>query len=372
MKKVYYLSVTSFSDTDLGVLKYLSGKYQVTYGAILQKNNANFTQDELAAYCEKYNIKFEPFLFKYQQKDVRTFFTFLNIVRKIKASNPDLIYIASFDHVFFSLLSFMLDKNKTIVALHDVEFHSNADFKKILIIARKLTLSHFINYQVFSRAQYDVFKQLSPTKKITFIPSPLKDFGAPVTMQNRTDGQVNLLFFGNILPYKGLDILLEALSELSTEKGFNFNLIIAGRCNDWDSTYEPLVRNNVKIEKMIGFIDNRQIPDLFTKAQYLVLPYKDATQSGPLKIAFHYNLPIIASDIPSFSEDIVDRVDGYLFKNGDYKSLEGTLREIMNKHNTTYNKIKQEQKKYVDATYQDSVIAKQFIYMFDNVIAENK
>ncbi|PWK77727.1 glycosyltransferase involved in cell wall biosynthesis [Mucilaginibacter oryzae] len=364
---IYYLSVTSFTDTDLGVLEYLSKVYNVTYGLVLQKTNANFTESEVSKFCKERNINFEPFRFKYQQKDPRTFLTFFKIIKKIKAAKSDVIYIPTFDHVFFSALSLLLDPRKTVIALHDVEFHSNAEFKKILIIARKITLMHFVNFQVFSDSQFRLFKKLSPGKKVTLIPSPLKNFGTADRVLP-TDGNIRLLFFGNILPYKGLGLLLQALSNINEKEERNIKLILAGRCNDWDTEYEPLIKNNIKIERMIGFIDNEKIATLFTNADYLILPYKDATQSGPLKIAFNYNLPIIASDIDSFSEDVVDNVNGYLFKVGNVESLESVLLKILNNHDTAYQQLKIEQKNYVAAKYSDEVISSKFVNMFNNVL----
>ncbi len=369
---IYYLSVTSFTDTDLGVLAYLSKAHNVTYGLVLQKTNANFTEDEVSGFCEEHNINFEPFKFERQQKDPRSFFTFFKIVQRIKATKSDVIYIPTFDHVFFSILSLMLDPRKTIIALHDVEFHSNADFKKILIIARKITLSHFTNFQVFSSSQFAVFKRLWPQKKVKLIPSPLKNFGTAnqISADDR-NGEVTLLFFGNILPYKGLGLLLQALSNINNNSSHNIKLIVAGRCNDWEAEYQPLIKNDVKIERILGFVDNKKIAQLFTNADYLILPYKDATQSGPLKIAFHYNLPIIASDIESFKEDIVDNVNGYLFKTGNVASLENVLIKILNNHAANYEQLKIEQSKYVKCKYSDEVLSLSFLDMFDEILKQS-
>jgi glycosyltransferase involved in cell wall biosynthesis len=366
--KVYYLSITSFSDVDMGILHHIKADAELTYGVVIQKRNANYTKEELQSYCSSHNIRFEPFMMKYNLKDPRCIFTFLNIIASIRKYNPDVIYIVSFDNIYLSKCALFLNSRKTIIALHDVEFHSDAAYLPVLKASRSITMFHFKNFQVFSREQLKTFKQLFPQKHVTLIPLPLKDFGASANAKRREPGPIRLLFFGNILYYKGLDILLEAMNRVEQMEGIpKLQLVVAGRCEVWDTVYEPISVNKNVVEKHIRFIGNDEVADFFSNADYLVLPYREATQSGPLKIAFHYNIPVIASDINSFKEEIEHGVDGYLFKAGSVADLADCLHHVLIRHETDDKRLKEAQLEYVMAHYSPAKVRHDFLEMFNKM-----
>lgn len=72
-----------------------------------------------------------------------------------------------------------------------------------------------------------------------------------------------------------------------------------------------MIGNTSNITAEFRRIDDEEIPELFTKSDYLVLPYEDVAQSGPHMIAYNYNLPVIASDIDGFKERVVDGENGF-------------------------------------------------------------
>ncbi|GEO06003.1 hypothetical protein AAE02nite_36670 [Adhaeribacter aerolatus] len=197
---------------------------------------------------------------------------------------------------------------------------------------------------------------------------PLKDFGNGNLNINKSKKVIQFLFFGNVLFYKGLDILLKAVNNLVEEKSAPpFTLVIAGRSDNWETEYEPLILYPEIVKKHIRFIGNDEVANFFQNADYLVLPYRDATQSGPLKIAFHYNIPVIASDISSFKEEVVSGVDGYLFKTGDVEDLKQTLLQSLNKHQTDYYNLKKAQLQYVNTNYSPEKVKHDFSEMFSKV-----
>src|SRR5690606_33793125 len=116
----------------------------------------------------------------------------------------------------------------------------------------------------------------------------------------------------------------------------------------------------------IGYISNKDIADLFEKAHYLILPYKDATQSGPLMIAYNYNLPVIASDIVAFQETVKDGVSGFLYKLKDPIDLESKLEEACLRKEEDYLKLLQDQKSFVQEQFSSKIIAEKYIKMFNN------
>jgi glycosyltransferase involved in cell wall biosynthesis len=368
MKKLFYISSTDFVQVDMGFLHLLSNFYDVSYNIITPPKNSNFDTHEIAAYCLKYKIKFKLFYFKYRLRDPRIGIDFYNILRDVGKSKPDIIYTVSHDNPIMSMMSLSLDKTKTIVSLHDVKFHSGISFAYLYRFARWVTTSHFKYFQVFSKNQELLFKLLYPDKIVYNIPLTLSDFGEADgnNIYNKKD-ITRFLFFGNIMPYKGLKNLIHAFNNLS-DKYSNIELTIAGRCDAWAEVYEPLIKNKHLVVQKIGFILNKEIPNLFVNAHFLVLPYNDATQSGPLMIAYNYNLPVLASNIDAFKEAVEEDKSGYLFDTRDVKDLEIKMETAILCNNEEYRLLLKRLKIYAQKHFSAEVISEKYNVMFTDLM----
>jgi glycosyltransferase involved in cell wall biosynthesis len=145
------------------------------------------------------------------------------------------------------------------------------------------------------------------------------------------DGEKAILFLGKIRPYKGLEYLLTAFQLLvSREK--NYRLIIAGEPTKESENYFEEICRMINREFSPGQIILKMqfIPDaemeLFLKAaDVLVLPYKEIFQSGVLFLGYSFGLPVIATDVGSFREDIIEGKTGFLCKPADPVDLAKTL-----------------------------------------------
>ena len=103
----------------------------------------------------------------------------------------------------------------------------------------------------------------------------------------------------------------------------------------------------------------------------MVLPYKVVSQSGPLKIAFNYNIPVIVSDQPGFTDEVEEGVNGFIFKTGDVKSLELVLKKAIDNHEN-YDNFRNKMKSYTQNNYSINVIGDKYHEMFDEVNQNNK
>lgn len=107
-----------------------------------------------------------------------------------------------------------------------------------------------------------------------------------------------LLFFGHVRPYKGLDILLNALSKL-WQKNIKINLLIAGEFWQNPNVYLDKIKSEHK--KFISienkYIKNEEVEMYFRAADAVVIPYLTGTGSGPAKIALSFGKPIIATNV---------------------------------------------------------------------------
>ncbi len=145
----------------------------------------------------------------------------------------------------------------------------------------------------------------------------------------RTDQKVRrrLLFFGIVRPYKGLDVLLRALAEGPDDVA----LTVAGEFwGGLDETRE-LIRSldlASRVELRPGYVPAADVPGLFAAADALVLPYRTATASQNVWMAYEHGLPVIATDVGGFAAQIRDGEDGLVCRPDDVASLASALRRF--------------------------------------------
>jgi len=112
-----------------------------------------------------------------------------------------------------------------------------------------------------------------------------------------------LLFFGLIREYKGLDLLIAAMSLLDE----SYQLIIAGESYGDFWKYRQAINSSPacsRIKVLNRYIADNEVPQLFSSADLLVIPYRSATQSGVISIAYHFDVPVLATDVGGLKESI--------------------------------------------------------------------
>ena len=163
--------------------------------------------------------------------------------------------------------------------------------------------------------------------------------------------KINLLFFGLIRKYKGLDIFLKAINKLDPNINSKINVIIAGECYDKKTDYN-IMCNNQNIYWFNEYIPDKDINIYFSASDYVVLPYKTASQSGIIPMAYHYNIPVITSNIRSLKKNIVIDKTGFVFDNMDHKSLSLLITDIvLGKKNDDFSYIREYKKKYTTENF---------------------
>ena len=140
-----------------------------------------------------------------------------------------------------------------------------------------------------------------------------------------------LLFFGQIAPYKGLDYLVEAL-DLLGELDPPLHLIVAGKVKRGAEDYWERVRTQLdplvargRATCRIGFIPDEEVERYFKAADVVVLPYREIFQSGVPFLAFAFGVPVIATDVGSLREDIVDGANGSLCRPHDPAAIAAAI-----------------------------------------------
>jgi glycosyltransferase involved in cell wall biosynthesis len=158
-----------------------------------------------------------------------------------------------------------------------------------------------------------------------------------------------ILFFGYIRKYKGLHVLLDAMTELK-ESG-NVHLLAVGECYDDEERYREQIKA-LELEKHVtlqtDYIPNDRVGLYFSAADAVVLPYLSATQSGIAQIAYNFDKPVIATRVGGLAEVVVDGETGLLVPPGDAHALARAIKQFYEdgcETSFTFN-VQLEKKKY--------------------------
>jgi D-inositol-3-phosphate glycosyltransferase len=173
-----------------------------------------------------------------------------------------------------------------------------------------------------------------------------------------------ILFFGRIRPYKGIEHLLAAFHLLADRHSY-YRLIIAGEPKKGSEEYRHQIEQTVKTEfapdqiiLKIQFIPDVEMELYLKAADVLVLPYKEIFQSGVLFLAYSFGLPVVATDVGSFREEIVEGRTGFLCQPGDPAELAKAIETYF--ASDLYRSLKvrrQEIKDYADANHSWNAVA---------------
>lgn len=164
-------------------------------------------------------------------------------------------------------------------------------------------------------------KVLCPQMPAVYTAHPLYDnYGQQLTKQEarkllKIDEQDHvILFFGFIRQYKGLDMLLEAMADKRI-RALDVKLLLAGEFYGDPAPYLALIKKYELTESIYmhtDFIPNQEVGRYFSAADCVVLPYRSATQSGITQVAYHFDLPMIVSNVGGLPELVKDDYVGYV------------------------------------------------------------
>ena len=178
-----------------------------------------------------------------------------------------------------------------------------------------------------------------PDTKISIIPFGINNtapntgmttIDAKRTLGLRSNNKV-MLCFGQIAPYKGLEYLVDAFSELA-KRDETYRLVIAGKVKPGQTEYWNRIRRKIddsifqdQIIIRIEHIPDEEVELYFKAADVLIVPYIHIFQSGVPFLAYSFGLPVIATDVGSLREDIVEGKTGFVCQPRDSSDLAGTI-----------------------------------------------
>lgn len=252
-----------------------------------------------------------------------------NIKDTIKEHEIDLVHFISGDYSVWSVFKYLKIKNiKIVYTIHDLKPHASTNMSplgKILhnyvIHMRSFIQSRADILTTSSISQFEEMKLLYKNKSIVYtrFPSLITE---EIIRGNETVKELNgisnyILFFGNVDYYKGVDILVDSF--INSSQYNSRKLVIAGKGLDFKSD-----ANIIRINR---FINDSEIKSLFRNADVVVYPYRSATMSGVLSLAYYFGRKVFASSIPFFRENPNDEIS-YFKNNIELCSLLNQLNSI--------------------------------------------
>ncbi|MEI8134461.1 MAG: glycosyltransferase [bacterium] len=169
-----------------------------------------------------------------------------------------------------------------------------------------------------------------------------------------------LLFFGYIRKYKGLDILLRAMPELLKTYP-DMKLIVAGEFYGDEAEYRKLIIDlKIPPQNLLlatDYIANDKVALYFSAANVAVLPYRTATQSGIIQIAYNFDLPVIATDVGGLAEVVIDGVSGLICSEATPESVVQAVESFFREgiEEKLRSGVREEKKKYSWETFVEGV-----------------
>lgn len=280
-------------------------------------------------------------------------FTWFKAAKYIKSLKPDIV-IFDWWNPFFGPALFTISKlikrelkNKIIFITENVISHEGRFIDRVLT---KIGLKNASSFIVLSDIVEKDITDYSKGRNVYKSALPIYD----CYMLNKNpdlqkiknelgfDADDNIiLFFGYVRKYKGLNVLIDAMKEITT---FNnkIKLLIVGEFYDSPDKYYSQIddlklKDNIKVIQK--FVPNEDVGNYYSIADIVVLPYLSATQSGVLNIAYGFRKPVIVTDVGGLSEDVVEGKTGFIVKPGKPEFIaEGIFKFMKSRNNTDFER----------------------------------
>jgi glycosyltransferase involved in cell wall biosynthesis len=261
--------------------------------------------------------------------------SYYRTAKEIIKFNPDVVLISYWMPFFapaFGKVTGLLRKKgiKVIAVLHNVIAHEKRFGDKALT---KYFFQKCDGFVLLNKASEKDLISLVPDAKYIIHPHPLYDHYG--TKPDAADARKKLnipankkviLFFGFIRDYKGLDILIDAMKSLDD----TFHLLIAGEVYGDFKKYEEQIKQlgiEKKISLHVKYIPETDIPMYFSASDVCVLPYRTATQSGIIGMAYHFELPVIVTNTGGLAEMVEENRTGLIINTATPVELNHSIKK---------------------------------------------
>lgn len=273
------------------------------------------------------------------RQTLRGLYSYRNL-RLIDFIDPDLVHDPTglFPHAkLFASISGVGDRHPLLVTIHEV------DEKRVSITQPVETAENVFDYVVpdptlsgiivHGRNQRDALRRSGTATPIDVIPHGTNDLFAEYEYEPRQTEPNTVLFFGNVLPEKGIDTLVEAIVSLRRRLP-EITLVIAGDGRLPARSRELIGAFEEYFEVHDGFVPNDRVGEFFSRSALVALPYcglegREKGHSGVLATAYAFGKPVVATDIGNFPTLIGESGCGLTVAPNDPEALADAIETVL-------------------------------------------
>ncbi len=255
--------------------------------------------------------------------------TWQEAARRIDAFAPHLVLLpwwVTYWTPFYAWLlhHFRQQGISSLILCINVYDHEDSPLKKLLTryILRRADL-----LIVHSEEERVALREIAPSTPLRKQLLPIFSYPvAAVPRETEAQRTVNLLFFGFVRSYKGLDLLLRAVALV---KELDLRLSVVGEFWEGTEEYLTLVRGlgiGDRVELVPTYVAEEEMARYFARADLVVLPYRSAKTSGVIATSYGFGKPVLATDVGGFHEVVLDGCTGKLVRPGDPQAIADGIR----------------------------------------------
>lgn len=253
------------------------------------------------------------------------------IIRWIKKEQFDAIFFETLHVWNLPIMMRCGKKTRVFQMIHDLIPHEGDKQSKSV---------HIMNKAVCRLADYIVLPNKKYLSKVTEIYGVGPDRVCFIDMWRRFPEYVQpryskrVLFFGRLNPYKGIDNLLDIV-RMCPDIEFD----VVGRVDPQVQDLVDELKKMPNVSMKNGYVSDEEMADAFIQADWVILPYNSATQSGVVIDGYRYGRPCIAFDVGAITEQIEDGVSGYLIEPGNNEAFAAKVKEAIDMDRETYSRM---------------------------------
>jgi len=272
-------------------------------------------------------VNFQPFRHPRLRQPLRQMAMIYRIIQQIRRFDPDVIHLQK-GHLWFNLALPTLKRYPLVVTIHDPQYHVG-DRESQKTPQMVIDLGHHRADQIMvhgKQLKQVVIDELGlPGEIVHIIPMIASADGRAQNQVQEDDHQI--LFFGRIWEYKGLEYLIKA-EPLITAQVPDASIVIAGQGEDF-ARYRRLMVHPERFTVCNEFVPHDKREELFQRASVVALPYVDASQSAVIPIAYAFAKPVVATRVGGLPELVDHGCTGYLVPPRDEQALADALVRLL-------------------------------------------
>lgn len=246
----------------------------------------------------------------------------INSIKKLKAEKIDRIYFESLHiwNVPILVYAAFHKKLKTFQVIHDIIPHDSGAKAKLIILMNKIVckLSDIIIIRNEKYKQELINKYHIEESRVQVI-----DLWRRFPAFNQPNFSGEMLLFGRINPYKGLDNFIDIVKNCNEIK---FRIVGTINQKFQKQINELALFPNVSIVNR--YVTDDEMRNYFIMSDWILVPYNSASQSGVIIDAYKYSRPVIAFKVGAIEEQVEDGLSGFLVDNNDIKMFSDVLKRV--------------------------------------------